>query len=1108
MQEYLHRPDSLSPPPGDAAALALKKRRILKAKLMPPRIRALRLRRERLLARLESNLNLAATIVAADAGSGKTTLVADFVGAQSGPYIWYQIDRADADPAVFVSYLTHGIRRVIPTFGDDVLAFLESEAGEAGPFQRQAAEILFNEILDHAEERLIIVLDDYHLLGAGTAVHSILDRLLAGLPDLIHVILISRDIPPLHTARLKSKGIIDIIDRSELLFTSEETTAIFGEVFGIRPEPGQLAEFQQRTQGWVTGLHLVHRALQRSSLVQSAVSDVWRQSEQEIFEYFAEEVMAEETPETQQILMRAALMDRLEPDLCAAIHPGEDYARIFESMLRRNTFITVAGDSGAETEYRLHPLFQTFLRKRFHQTQGQAAEAGERVRIAEEMLKRDRWDEAVNYLLEAGEFARVAEVIAEAGRRWLQAGALEMVANAVDALPAEAVERFPRAIVCRAEVDRVRGDYESAEMLLHRAVVLLRGRKDAEGEAEALHALGSIARHRGDAASALELLDRAEALPGGNSRVQIQCGNTRGLCLMSLGKWTQAEKIFRVALQAAEECGDATMVRVILHNLGLPAMLRGDFNEAIRWLQGLFPSDKTASARPHDATGHLNLARCRIYRGEFPEAEKHLECALELCRKFHLTALLGEILETYGNLRRELGQTAQAASNYDQAARAYAAAGIDKMQRELPEEQAILYLGAGEAAAARMLIEQLIEARASCGNQIGLHTARLAWSRILIALDQAQQAEGALASALDFFRSNQMFFCEAQAQAALARCALGAGRQADACDSMRRAIELATRYDYWYWLERELAEHPELLAASGGLLSERLLKTAQPKDGMQVPSRRAAGASTAPADLTIRLLGPVEIHRDPQRPLAPEAWVTRRAKEILCFISVQRGRCATRDQIIDVFWGGSEFEFAVKNLHPTISHIRRALNSNQPLRCNLLIFSEGHYRLNPEYSYFIDTEEFDRLSSEGHAARRSHNAAREKECYERAVSLYRGEFFAAGGGNWIEQKRAYYQEQYLLMIEALLRFAQQSEDWDDSLQLAERILEIDPYRENIHRLVMRAYAALGNRSAVREYYNGFRRRLKQEAWAEPEKATQALYRELVGEGTETTEQTE
>src|SRR5262249_4892397 len=45
-------------------------------------------------------------------------------------------------------------------------------------------------------------------------------------------------------------------------------------------------------------------------------------------------------------------------------------------------------------------------------------------------------------------------------------------------------------------------------------------------------------------------------------------------------------------------------------------------------------------------------------------------------------------------------------------------------------------------------------------------------------------------------------------------------------------------------------------------------------------------AATAPlADLTINLLGHVEIFRDPKRPFAADAWTTRRAHDILCFIA-------------------------------------------------------------------------------------------------------------------------------------------------------------------------------------------------------------------------------
>src|SRR5207248_3255022 len=85
------------------------------------------------------------------------------------------------------------------------------------------APALLHEVLDLVDQQLIVVLDDYHHLGMETPVHVVVDRLLAYLPDVIHVIIISRDVPPLALSRLRAHNALTIIDRAELLFTDEET---------------------------------------------------------------------------------------------------------------------------------------------------------------------------------------------------------------------------------------------------------------------------------------------------------------------------------------------------------------------------------------------------------------------------------------------------------------------------------------------------------------------------------------------------------------------------------------------------------------------------------------------------------------------------------------------------------------------------------------------------------------------------------------------------------------------------------------------------------------------------------------------------------------------
>src|SRR5262245_61077055 len=102
----------------------------LRTKLLPPRPGLALLSRPRLVARLAGNLARPVTLVTANAGSGKTTLVADFVRHHSHQFVWYQLDHTDADPAVFLSYIAHGIRQVVPSFGQSTLAYLRQDAAE------------------------------------------------------------------------------------------------------------------------------------------------------------------------------------------------------------------------------------------------------------------------------------------------------------------------------------------------------------------------------------------------------------------------------------------------------------------------------------------------------------------------------------------------------------------------------------------------------------------------------------------------------------------------------------------------------------------------------------------------------------------------------------------------------------------------------------------------------------------------------------------------------------------------------------------------------------------------------------------------------------------
>jgi len=245
------------------------------------------------------------------------------------------------------------------------------------------------------------------------------------------------------------------------------------------------------------------------------------------------------------------------------------------------------------------------------------------------------------------------------------------------------------------------------------------------------------------------------------------------------------------------------------------------------------------------------------------------------------------------------------------------------------------------------------------------------------------------------------------------------------------------------------------------------------------------------------MLGPIEVLRDPARPLGADAWTTRRARDILCFIASHRHRRASKDAIIDAFWGETDLDVIERNFHPTVSHIRKALNSNQPLKQNFLLYREGDYQLNQDFSYRIDIEEFDRLLAEGENARRARQFEECIKAYESAIALYRGEFMQGSYDTWVDEQRIYYSKQYLQVLESLAAVAEKMKDWSRSMQLAQRILQEDPFREDIHCLLMRSYAAVGNRVAVKEQFEALRRLLVKELGVEPGTETRKTYQELV-----------
>lgn len=198
--------------------------------------------RPRLLDVLTDNLtNYTATIVNGRAGTGKTTLSAEFARRVTRPVCWYKVDAADAEIGVFCRYLISTLHLQRSTLDAERLMEI-TESGESDRAEMLAEAFVFQlaEPRQVGEEPLLIIIEDLHLIYDADWVVPFFHRLLPLLPAEIHLIITCRSLPPAPLWRLRSKQMLRVVEEAELAFNLEEVSRLF-ETYGLSEEHARIA---------------------------------------------------------------------------------------------------------------------------------------------------------------------------------------------------------------------------------------------------------------------------------------------------------------------------------------------------------------------------------------------------------------------------------------------------------------------------------------------------------------------------------------------------------------------------------------------------------------------------------------------------------------------------------------------------------------------------------------------------------------------------------------------------------------------------------------------------------------------------------------------------
>lgn len=219
-----------------------------------------------------------------------------------------------------------------------------------------------------------------------------------------------------------------------------------------------------------------------------------------------------------------------------------------------------------------------------------------------------------------------------------------------------------------------------------------------------------------------------------------------------------------------------------------------------------------------------------------------------------------------------------------------------------------------------------------------------------------------------------------------------------------------------------------------------------------------------------------------------------KGEAFLATLALQDDYRIHRDTLLPLLWPETEALLAGQSLNSLVYKLRKLLGVGREGGA-LLLQMDGYYQLNATAGVAVDVMSFERLLEQGNRQAASDNYAGAAEYFWRAADLYRGDLFIARDvhdAHAIAQREAL-RSRYVDMLSQLAEHYYLHGLYSETVEAAQHLLATDPFREDIHRLLMRCHVLRGQRSQALHQYRVCEELLQTAFGAAPEAGTTELF---------------
>lgn len=228
--------------------------------------------------------------------------------------------------------------------------------------------------------------------------------------------------------------------------------------------------------------------------------------------------------------------------------------------------------------------------------------------------------------------------------------------------------------------------------------------------------------------------------------------------------------------------------------------------------------------------------------------------------------------------------------------------------------------------------------------------------------------------------------------------------------------------------------------------------------------------------LEIHTLGELSITQDGQ----PLEFATRKVEALLVYLACA-GRPCPREVLAELLWQDRSQAQSQANFRAALSRL------NQHLAAYLTVTRQT-VELNLEHAW-LDVAQL--------------QAGLRAENWDDALALYRGDFLAGfsvrdsqGFDDWVLLERERLKIRVIEALDTLTRRQLDRGEYAGGIARCQQLLQLDPWREDIHARLMRLWAASGQRTAALAQYEACRSILAADLAVEPGAELTSLHRQI------------